>query len=65
MRCGKSTAPGAKAPDDEDARVALRYRIKKLLAADDSLATALAQLMEAAARPTSSQAGVWGEGAIT
>jgi len=54
----------AKAPDDEDARVALRYQIKKLLAADESLATALAQLLEAAARPTSAQAGVWGEGAI-
>lgn len=41
----------AKAPDDDEARVALRYQIKKLLAADDSLATALAQLVEAVARP--------------
>jgi hypothetical protein len=39
-------------PDDEDARVALRYQIKKLLAADESLAAALAQLLEAGARPT-------------
>ena len=54
----------AKVPDDEDARVALRYQIKKLLAADESLATALAQLLEAAARPTSAQAVVQGEGAI-
>ena len=44
----------AKAPDDEAARVALRYQIQKLLAADDSLATALAQLVEAVARPTRS-----------
>ena len=35
-------------------RVALRYQIQKLLAADDSLATALAQLVEAVARPTRS-----------
>jgi hypothetical protein len=42
----------AKMPDDEDARVALRYQIKKLLAADESLAAALAQLLEAGARPT-------------
>jgi hypothetical protein len=54
----------AKAPDEEDARIALRYQIKKLLAADDSLAVALSQLLEAAARPASAQAGVQGEGAI-
>ena len=50
----------AAAPDDQDAQAGLRYQLKKLLAADDSLAAALAQLVEAAGQ----SAVVYGEGAI-
>jgi hypothetical protein len=53
----------ANAPDDQDAQAALRYQLKKLLAADESLAAALAQLLEVG-QPASYQAVVHGEGAI-
>jgi hypothetical protein len=54
----------AAAPDDQDAQAGLRYQLKKLLAADDSLAAALAQLVEAAGQSASYHAEVHGEGAI-
>jgi hypothetical protein len=51
------------APDDPDAQAALRHQLKKILAADASLASALVQLLEAAG-PTSYHAEVHGDGAI-
>jgi ATP-binding protein involved in chromosome partitioning len=53
----------AETPDDSDAQAALRFQLKKLLAADDQLAAALMQLLEASEQPTSYQAEVHGEGA--
>jgi hypothetical protein len=54
----------AAAPDDQDAQAALRYQLKKLLAADDSLAAALAQLVETVGQPAGYRAEVHGEGAV-
>jgi len=46
----EATEDVAQDPDDEDARAALRLQLKKLLAADTSLATEVAQLWEEAKR---------------
>ena len=40
-------------PDDTDAQAALRFQLKKLLAADEQLAAALQQLVEDAGQSTS------------
>lgn len=53
----------ASAPDDPDAQAAFRLQLKKILAADESLASALVQLLEAAG-PASYHAEVHGEGAV-
>ncbi|MCB1768789.1 MAG: hypothetical protein KDJ31_03650 [Candidatus Competibacteraceae bacterium] len=53
----------AAAPEDEDARAALRRQIKKLLEADSSLLAGLAQVLEAA-NPQHYQAANFGDGSI-
>ena len=53
----------AAAPDDEDAQAALRHQLRKIMAADEGLAAALAELV-AAAQPAGYHAEVHGAGAV-
>jgi hypothetical protein len=54
----------ASTPEDEDAQAALRYQLKKVLAADEQLASALAQLLEESGKSARYHAEVHGEGAV-
>lgn len=54
----------ASTPEDEDAQAALRYQLKKVLAADEQLASALAQLLEESGKSAHYCAEVHGEGAV-
>lgn len=54
----------ASTPEDEDAQAALRYQLKKVLAADEQLASALAQLLEESGKSARYRAEVHGEGAV-
>jgi hypothetical protein len=54
----------ASAPADQDAQAALRYQLKKMLAADEQLASALAQLLEESGKSGVYRAEVHGEGAV-
>lgn len=54
----------AGAPDDTDARAALRLHLRKLLEADPALASELARMVNAAGREAIYQATVYGSGAV-
>jgi hypothetical protein len=54
----------ARAPEDADAQAALRLQLRKILEADSSLASEIAQLLAAAGPKTSYHAEVHGSGAI-
>ncbi len=54
----------ASAPEDQDAQAALRYQLRKMLAADEQLASALARLLEEGGKVASPHAEVHGEGAV-
>ncbi|MBS1225880.1 MAG: hypothetical protein H6R24_2558 [Proteobacteria bacterium] len=55
----------ASAPGDQDAQAALRYQLRKVLAADEQLALALARLLEEGSQSASyHHAEVHGEGAV-
>lgn len=52
-------------PEDADAQATLRLQLKKILAADDNLASEVMRLLlEASVQQVSQQAAVFGEGAI-
>ncbi|MCP4657724.1 MAG: hypothetical protein GY856_20140 [bacterium] len=54
----------AKAPDDAVAQTALQHQLRKILAQDESLAEAVAKLLEKAGDKTSYHAELHGDGAI-
>lgn len=54
----------ASVPEDQDAQAAFRHQLKKLLAADEQLASALARLLEEGGKAASPYAEVHGEGAV-
>src|SRR5262249_23844430 len=54
----------AKAPDDGDARAALRLQLRKILEADPELASELARMVDTPGAKTRYQATLRGSGAI-
>ena len=52
------------APEDQDAQAAFRHQLKKILAADEQLASALARLLKEGDKAASPRAEVYGEGAV-
>jgi len=59
-----AAAEVAVAPDDPESRDTLNAQIRKILKADESLASELARLLEAAGTKTTYQAAVYGSGAV-